>query len=139
MLNYMAEQSGDEILAKRLRAARDDTGLTQTALAELAGVSQRNISDLETERRGTRVEPALLRRLAEILGVSVGYLLGDSHEPFFIPGWEDLTAAQQEEMRALIRFRARLNRMAGPQASARAPRGANAGRRRTAARRTAAR
>lgn len=110
MLRSMEERGGDTILAQRLRSARQDAGLTQVALAQLADVSQRNISDLETERRGRRVEPPLLRRLAEILGVTVGYLLGDSDEPFNIPGWLDLTELQRTEIRGLIELRGRLNR-----------------------------
>jgi transcriptional regulator with XRE-family HTH domain len=106
----MEDHGGDTMLAQRLRTARQDAGLTQVALAHLADVSQRNISDLETERRGRRVEPPLLRRLAQILGVTVGYLLGDSDEPFNIPGWSDLTELQRTEIRGLIELRGRLNR-----------------------------
>ena len=104
------DRGGDPLLAKRLRAARDDAGLTQQELSELVGISQRSVSDLETERRGKRVDPALVRRLAEVLGVTAGYLMGDSGEPYDIPGWDALTPTQRAEIRALISLRARLNR-----------------------------
>lgn len=51
---------------KRLRDARRDAGLSQTALAARSGVSQTYISDLET---GTLANPtiAVLRRLETAL------------------------------------------------------------------------
>lgn len=77
----MDERGGDRVLALRLREARLGAQLTQAELAERAGLTHRNVSDLETERRGRRVEPAMLRRLASALRVPVGYLLGDSEGP----------------------------------------------------------
>lgn len=110
MLQSMQERGGDTVFAQRLKSAREDAGLTQAALGELVGVTQRNISDLESERRGRRIEPPVVRALADALDVTAGYLLGDSDEPFNIPGWTDLTEVQRQEIRSLIRLRGQLNR-----------------------------
>lgn len=51
-----------ELLAKAIRAARKEAGLTQKELAELAGVSERTLRDLE---RGTG-NPSL----AAVIGIT---------------------------------------------------------------------
>ena len=51
-----------------LRSAREDKQLTQAALAALVPCNQSSISRLE---RGSVPEPAMRRRLAQLLGVSI--------------------------------------------------------------------
>lgn len=58
-----------------LRAIRERSGLSITALAARAGVSQPHLSNLESGRR--QASPAVLRRLALALAVPVVALLGD--------------------------------------------------------------
>lgn len=61
-------------LGERLRRAREAKGLTQEQLGKLLNVTDATINRYE---KGTRQPaPAMLRRLAETLGVSVDYLLG---------------------------------------------------------------
>ena len=57
----------------RLRQLRETAGLTQIALAELAGVSQRAISDLETGKT-QRIDLELLDRVSRALRVDPGAL-----------------------------------------------------------------
>ncbi len=57
----------------RLRAARLERGLTQDALAAELGVSRSAVAQWETDRAG-QIRGNLLR-IAEVLGVSLEYLL----------------------------------------------------------------
>jgi DNA-binding Xre family transcriptional regulator len=58
----------------RLKEAREAKGLTQLALADLAGVRQATISEMETGAV-RRVSLDVLERLADALGVEPGELL----------------------------------------------------------------
>ncbi|MGC8470474.1 MAG: helix-turn-helix domain-containing protein [Acetobacteraceae bacterium] len=62
----------------RIRAARERRGLTQSGLAEALGVSRSAVAQWETERAGQI--RAHLARLAEVLGVSVAWLLSGTPE-----------------------------------------------------------
>jgi transcriptional regulator with XRE-family HTH domain len=67
----------------RLRALRLNLGLTQTELAERAGVSEFTITRLETGK-GKRPHPSTRRKLAAVLGVpiaDVDELRGDGDDP----------------------------------------------------------
>jgi DNA-binding XRE family transcriptional regulator len=59
---------GEKPLGMALRGARSREGLTQRQLAEMTGVPQRHISEMETGKRQIGKERA--RRLAEVLRVS---------------------------------------------------------------------
>jgi transcriptional regulator with XRE-family HTH domain len=61
-----------------LRAARQKAGLTQSELAELAGVARGTVHRLEILERGGY--PRTLRKLATALGVTPAHLVGD-HRP----------------------------------------------------------
>ena len=60
-------------MANRIREVREEKGLMQKELAQLAGVSPPFICDLEANRRGAK--PETLERIAEALGVSVDQLI----------------------------------------------------------------
>ena len=66
-------------LQLRIKALRNERGLTQVQLAELVGVRQATVNDLENNR-SRRIELDLLERLAEALGVEPGDLfeMGDT-------------------------------------------------------------
>jgi len=68
-----------QTLMHRLRALRDERGLTQQELGEKAGMSPVMISHFET---GRRTSPSIenLVKLADALDVSVDYLLGRSDD-----------------------------------------------------------
>lgn len=57
-------------LARNLRQARRDAGLSQNALAKLAGVSRVTVADIE-RGTNTRAKPETLERLASALSVTV--------------------------------------------------------------------
>ncbi|WP_310601467.1 helix-turn-helix transcriptional regulator [Desulfobulbus sp.] len=55
-----------------LRIRRENAGLTQAALGEKAGVSRKNISDMENNRRP--IGEAVAERLAAAMGLPAGVL-----------------------------------------------------------------
>ncbi|MCL2341329.1 MAG: helix-turn-helix domain-containing protein [Proteobacteria bacterium] len=57
---------------RRLRLRRENAGLTQAELGEAAGVSRKNISDIENGRRP--IGKAVAERLATALNLPVGVL-----------------------------------------------------------------
>jgi len=67
-------------LAARIRRYRDDKGLTQTALADAAGLSKTYLSELESGP-GRRPSGDVLLRIADALGVSIADLLGRHTAP----------------------------------------------------------
>jgi transcriptional regulator with XRE-family HTH domain len=69
---------GRSITLFGLRAARQRASLTQSELAELAGVARGTVHRLETLERGGY--PRTLRKLATALGVTPAHLVGD-HRP----------------------------------------------------------
>ena len=62
-----------ETIGKRIRDYRKLRGLTQTALAELAGVEPSNVSHIE--RAATKVSLPTLVRLANVLDASLDELV----------------------------------------------------------------
>lgn len=65
-----------EVLSRNLRSRRKELGMTQSELAELAGVSQPNVSDYEAGR----IMPSLdtLALIGEALGLGAHALLDPS-------------------------------------------------------------
>lgn len=61
---------------QRLVALREAAGLTQSQVAEALGIGQRSYS--AWEREAIAIQPERLKRLAEILGTTVGELCGES-------------------------------------------------------------
>lgn len=61
-----------------LRAIRERSGLTESELARLSGVSQPHLSNLERGRRGAR--PPTIKALADALQVPLTALLGPKPE-----------------------------------------------------------
>jgi transcriptional regulator with XRE-family HTH domain len=72
-------QPGDaQLLAKRLREAREFVNLSQQFVAEQTGIPRSAISEIE--RGGRRVESLELKRLAQLYRMPVDYLLGNEPE-----------------------------------------------------------
>lgn len=66
-------------LPQRIRAAREELGITQQELGRLCGFGVNQISRYET---GTREPSAIgLGKIATALGISMEYLIGLSDEP----------------------------------------------------------
>ncbi len=63
-----------ELIAERVRIARDRAGLSQGQAAKLMGMHRPTISEIEAGRR--RVAADELGRFADLFGVSVAWLAG---------------------------------------------------------------
>ncbi len=72
-------------LGRTLKALRQKQSLNQKALSSLSGVSQATISRIETGRV-RQLRSAALKNLADALGVSVDFLMGDPEVFAEIPG-----------------------------------------------------
>ena len=64
----------DSMFSVRLAQSRRDKGLTQRELAEKSGLSHRIVAHYETHVAQPQIEK--VEKLAAVLSVSVGYLLG---------------------------------------------------------------
>lgn len=65
-------------IAKNIQQLRKNTGLTQIGLAERLNYSDKAVS--KWERGESLPDIAVLKELADLFGVSVDYLLSDSHD-----------------------------------------------------------
>jgi transcriptional regulator with XRE-family HTH domain len=65
-------------MASRLRAAREQAGLSQGQVAKMLGLHRPSISELEAGRR--RVSAEEVSRLAEIYNVSVSWVMNEESE-----------------------------------------------------------
>jgi len=72
-------ESTRELIAARLRAAREAAGLSQGQVAKLLKWHRPTISEIEAARR--RVAGEELTQFAKLYGVSVGWLTNASGEP----------------------------------------------------------
>ena len=79
---------------ERLRAAREKLGLSQHELARICGFGVNQISRYEIGKR----DPLglALRKMADVLGVSVDYLMGLTDEPQGHVAASDLTYQERE-------------------------------------------
>jgi transcriptional regulator with XRE-family HTH domain len=66
------------LIAARLRAAREQAGLSQGQVARLMGMQRPSITEIESGRR--RVSADEVRRLAQIYNVSVSWLVKEESE-----------------------------------------------------------
>ena len=68
-----------KIFGARLYKLREDTKMSQQAVADLLGVTRTQISDMEHGKSGTNLER--LYQLCEFYKVSADYLLGITDDP----------------------------------------------------------
>lgn len=66
------------LIAERIREARKSAGLSQGQVAKLMGLHRPSISEIEAGNR--RVSADELSKLADLLDVSVAWLVGDAPE-----------------------------------------------------------
>lgn len=71
------------MICRRIRDLREDHDLTQKAIAEKLGITQRVYSFYETGQH--TIPPEILIQLADFYGVTVDYLLGRSD----FPNWDE--------------------------------------------------
>lgn len=99
-------------------------GVNVTTLCKESGASRGALSDLKVGRIKT-LSTETIRKIADYFDVSVGYLLGDEKKPpadedrelikdelvaFYGGAKKDLTKADIDDIKSLIRLRAELNR-----------------------------
>lgn len=69
---------GGVVLYQRIRDLREDSDLTQTAVAKMLGMSQTGYSKYETGEND--IPTAILIKLARFYNTSIDYLLGETTE-----------------------------------------------------------
>jgi transcriptional regulator with XRE-family HTH domain len=72
----MRHEKEKELLAKRLKEARDYLGLSQEYVAQQTGISRPAISEMEAGKR--KVDSLELKRLSKLYGLPVQSLLEES-------------------------------------------------------------
>lgn len=65
-------------ICEKIRKLRQDKGMTQQELADLAGITKRAVASYETD--GRKPHPSTLKRIARILGVTTSFLKDDALE-----------------------------------------------------------
>ena len=65
-------------ICEKIRKLRQDKGMTQQELADLAGITKRAVASYETD--GRKPHPSTLKRIARILGVTTSFLKDDTLE-----------------------------------------------------------
>ena len=84
----MSKQRASELFPARLKAARELRQMSQSDLAEKAGLPPTSISHFEAGSRKPSFDN--LRRIAEKLNVTADYLLGRVEEPTALAGADKL-------------------------------------------------
>lgn len=105
-----------EIFAERLRQAREMRGLSQSELAEKAGLQTSAVSHFEVGRRAPSFDN--LKRLAEALQVSIDFLSGRVADPAgvgkqaeqFFRDFSKLSSQDQEIIARLVGDYAKRNK-----------------------------
>ena len=87
-------------MSNRIREFRKSKGLTMKELGGIIGVAESTISQYETGKR--QPDQEVLIRIASVLNVSIGVLLGVEKEEA-APAGSDLFT--EEEIQLLIKFR----------------------------------
>jgi transcriptional regulator with XRE-family HTH domain len=73
-----AEESKKQIIANRIRSAREMSGLSQAQVAKMLGLHRPSVSEAEAGNRTVTAEE--IARMAEIYDVPVTWLLGAGAE-----------------------------------------------------------
>jgi len=88
-----------DIIGRRVRDLRKRRGLTQAQLAEVTGLLQSQISQIESgARRGATIQLDAARSIAFALGVSLDALAGtpaDDPDGELVPTTRDLVGAER--------------------------------------------
>lgn len=89
---------------KRVKRLRESKGLTKTRLAELSGVSQSYISDIEAGKKKPTVET--LAKICSALGISLPDFLADEYkvDPDALYLSSLMKGMSEEERKALINY-----------------------------------
>lgn len=74
----------------RIKKVRKEAGLTQQQLAKRLGIPYQSIGQWERGIRNPKIET--LQAIADAIGVSLDYLLGNVNDPFFVLDTEKIKA-----------------------------------------------
>ncbi len=80
----------DKQIGLRLKTVRKEAGLTQQQLAKRLGIPYQSIGQWERGIRNPKIET--LQAIADAIGVSLDYLLGNVNDPFFVLDTEKIKA-----------------------------------------------
>lgn len=81
-------------LGERLRKAREDKGWTQVYVAKLFGMTSQALSNIERNQRDP--DTTLLKKLAELYGVSIDWLMGITDTPELKPSHQPATTSTND-------------------------------------------
>lgn len=97
-------------IAARLKAAREQAGLTQGQVAKLLGLHRPSVSEIEAGRRGVSADELII--LADTYGVSVAWLLdgeaGDVSRVRYEMAARKLSNLKEEDIEQLMQLLASL-------------------------------
>ena len=98
-----SSESEQQVLAARLREAREYVGLLQEDVARALGIPRASVSALEAGKR--RVSSLELRRLARLYRRPVGWLLGEDLEiDVSAPLFRATSALSDNDKEQVLRF-----------------------------------
>jgi transcriptional regulator with XRE-family HTH domain len=80
----------DKQIGLRLKTVRKEAGLTQQQLAKRLGIPYQSVGQWERGIRNPKIET--LQAIADAIGVSLDYLLGNVNDPFFVLDTEKIKA-----------------------------------------------
>lgn len=102
-------------IAKRLRAAREQCGLSQGQVAEMMGLQRPSVSEVEAGRRGVSAEE--LARFSKIYGVSTSWLTKsapESADPSVELAARELAKLNSKDFDRVLQLLKTLKRTHGP-------------------------
>lgn len=102
-------------IAKRLRAAREQCGLSQGQVAEMMKLQRPSISEIEAGRRGVSAEE--LARFSKIYGVSTTWLTNSTPEiadPSVELAARELTKLNSKDLDRVLQLLKTLKKSHGP-------------------------
>jgi len=86
-------------IGDRIREVRTKRGLSQAEFARQVGVSRGVAHGWESGRN--RPEQASMLKIARLLGTSISYLYGETHDPRPAPDWHGQGPSSEAEARLL--------------------------------------
>ncbi len=102
-------------IAARLRAAREQAGLSQGQVAKMLGLQRPTISEIEAGRRKVSAEE--LGRFADIYNVSVSWLMKEEPEisdPAVELAARELAKLKEEDLNTVFNLLRTLRKAGGP-------------------------
>ena len=97
-------------VGEAMRAAREEAGLTQGALAAITGISPTSLNQYENDKYLPRIDTAEM--LADTLGISIDEYVGHGEGERFKPDVTEVIKAQQYLKNAAVKdFARKLSRL----------------------------